>query len=149
MNTETAEKLYEVCYMKVFSYVMTLVGNPDEAMEITQEAFFRAISTDKKFRGESESYTWLCAIAKNVFIDEKRRHARFADEAVPEKPDPGKDIETRLVEKESSKDGNNGEVCSPVRIFWNIAGRDQGKSFVSDCVNEGKLPAACSTVFFD
>ena len=102
MNTETAEKLYEVCYMKVFSYVMTLVGNPDEAMEITQEAFFRAISTDKKFRGESESYTWLCAIAKNVFIDEKRRHARFADEAVPEKPDPGKDIETRLVEKESS-----------------------------------------------
>ena len=47
------------------------------------------------------------------------------------------------------KDGNDGEVRSPVRIFWNIAGRDQGKSFVSDCVNEGKLPAACSTVFFD
>ncbi len=102
MNTETAEKLYEVCYMKVFSYVMTLAGNPDEAMEITQEAFFRAISTEKSFRGESESFTWLCAIAKNIFIDEKRRHARFSDEAIAEKPDPAKDIETKLVEKETS-----------------------------------------------
>ncbi len=102
MNTETAEKLYEVCYMKVFSYVMTLAGNPDEAMEITQEAFFRAISTERSFRGESESFTWLCAIAKNIFIDEKRRHARFSDEAIVEKPDPAKDIETKLVEKETS-----------------------------------------------
>ena len=40
LNTETAEKLYEAFYMKVFSYVMTLAGNQDEAMEITQETFF-------------------------------------------------------------------------------------------------------------
>ena len=102
MNTETAEKLYEVCYMKVFSYVMTLAGNPDEAMEITQEAFFRAISTEKGFRGESESYTWLCAIAKNIFIDEKRRRTKLSDVPLEEKPDPGKDIESRLVDSETS-----------------------------------------------
>ena len=77
MNTETAEKLYEAFYMKVFSYVMTLAGNQDEAMEITQETFFRAISTDKTFRGDSDSYTWLCAIAKNIFIDEKRRESKL------------------------------------------------------------------------
>ena len=67
MDKKTAEKLYEAFYMKVFSYVMTLTNDQDEAMEITQETFFRAISTDKEFRGESKSYTWLCAIAKNLW----------------------------------------------------------------------------------
>ena len=72
MEKNTAEKLYEAFYMKVFSYVMTLTGDRNDAMDITQETFLRAISTSKGFRGESECYTWLCAIAKNIFIDEKR-----------------------------------------------------------------------------
>ena len=102
MNTETAEKLYEAFYMKVFSYVMTLAGNQDEAMEITQETFFRAISTDKTFRGDSDSYTWLCAIAKNIFIDEKRRESKFAEDTQEDKPDTKKDLESKLVDSESS-----------------------------------------------
>ena len=75
MDKKTAEKLYEAFYMKVFSYVMTLARDRNDAEEITQETFFRAISTDKSFRGDSDSYTWLCAIAKNIFIDSKRRYA--------------------------------------------------------------------------
>ena len=66
--------------MKVFSYVMTLAKDRLDAEEITQETFFRAISTDKSFRGDSDSYTWLCAIAKNIFIDSKRRYANQEDE---------------------------------------------------------------------
>ena len=73
MDKNTAEKLYKAFYMKVFSYVMTLAKDRNDAEEITQETFFRAISTEKSFKGESESFTWLCAIAKNIFIDEKRR----------------------------------------------------------------------------
>lgn len=102
MDKDTAEKLYEAFYMKVFSYVMTLTGDREDAMEITQETFFRAISTSKTFRGESESYTWLCAIAKNLFIDEKRRSAKFED-AVPEDlPDTKKSIEKSLLDADTS-----------------------------------------------
>ena len=57
MDKKTAEKLYEAFYMKVFSYVMTLAKDRNDAEEITQETFFRAISTDKSFRGDSDSYT--------------------------------------------------------------------------------------------
>ena len=102
MNTETAEKLYEAFYMKVFSYVMTLAGNQDEAMEITQETFFRAISTEHSFRGESDSYTWLCAIAKNLFIDEKRRHSRFEQVELEEQQDTGKSFEKSLMDSDTS-----------------------------------------------
>lgn len=44
--------------------------------EITQEVFFRAIATEKEFRGESDECTWLCAIAKNLFYDAMRKQSR-------------------------------------------------------------------------
>ena len=101
MDKVTAEKLYDAFYMKVFSYVMTLVGDQNDAMEITQETFFRAITTEKEFRGESESFTWLCAIAKNIFIDEKRRQSRMGEAPVEEQAD-GKSLEKSLMDSETS-----------------------------------------------
>ena len=88
--------------MKVFSYVMTLARDRNDAEEITQETFFRAISTDKSFRGDSDSYTWLCAIAKNIFIDEKRRVSRQDDELSEELPDTNKGIEEKLTDRDQS-----------------------------------------------
>ena len=102
MDKNTAEKLYEAFYMKVFSYVMTLAKDRNNAEEITQETFFRAISTEKSFKGESESFTWLCAIAKNIFIDEKRRSAREDDELSEELPDNDRGIEQKLSDKAMS-----------------------------------------------
>ena len=102
MDKNTAEKLYEAFYMKVFSYVMTLAKDRNDAEEITQEPFFRAISTDKAFKGESESFTWLCAIAKNIFIDEKRRVSRQDDELSEELPDTNKGIEEKLTDRDQS-----------------------------------------------
>ena len=102
MDKKTAEKLYEAFYMKVFSYVMTLAKDRNDAEEITQETFFRAISTDKSFRGDSDSYTWLCAIAKNIFIDSKRRYANQKDEVPEELADENKGIEEKLSDRETS-----------------------------------------------
>ena len=102
MDKNTAEKLYEAFYMKVFSYVMTLTSDREDAKEITQETFFRAISTEHLFRGESDSYTWLCAIAKNLFIDEKRRHSRFEQVELEEQQDTGKSFEKSLMDSDTS-----------------------------------------------
>ena len=102
MDKKTAEKLYEAFYMKVFSYVMTLAKDRNDAEEITQETFFRAISTDKSFRGDSDSYTWLCAIAKNIFIDTKRRYANQDDEVPEEIADENKGIEEKLSDRDTS-----------------------------------------------
>lgn len=102
MDKNTAEKLYEAFYMKVFSYVMTLARDRNDAEEITQETFFRAISTEKTFKGESESFTWLCAIAKNIFIDEKRRVSRQDEELNEELPDTNKEIEEKLTDRDTS-----------------------------------------------
>ena len=101
MEDEWSEKLYEAHFMRVFSYAMTLSGNRTEAEELTQEAFFRAFSRRKDFRGESDEVTWLCAIVKNLFTDEKRRETRWAP--MPEElPDPTKGLEQAAVDKDAS-----------------------------------------------
>ena len=87
--------------MRVFSFVMTLAGDRSQAEEITQETFFRAFSKQSSFRGESDEVTWLCAIAKNLFVDEKRRRSRHGE--LPEDmPDTGKSLEQAAADRDSS-----------------------------------------------
>ena len=101
MTQEKIEKLYETCYMRVFSYAMTLAGERSQAEEITQENFFRVFSKQSEFRGESDEVTWLCAIAKNYWLDEKRRGKRT--EAMPEEmTDLGSGPEQAAVDRDSS-----------------------------------------------
>ena len=77
MDKVTGEKLYNTYYMQVFSFVMSLAGNKDLAEEITQETFYRALTADRAaYREESGEMTWLCAIAKNLLIDETRKNAK-------------------------------------------------------------------------
>ena len=101
MNREENGKLYEAHYMRIFSYVMTLCGDRSTAEEITQETFFRAFSKQSEYRKEADEVTWLCAIAKNLFYDEKRRQRKTAP--IPEEmPDTGKSVEQIAADRDSS-----------------------------------------------
>ena len=102
MDKKTAEKLYDTCYMQVYSYVMTLAKDQHTAAEITQETFFKAMTTSRSFRGESECYSWLCAIAKNLFVDEKRRSSKYTDEPEESLADSGTDLEQSITDSETS-----------------------------------------------
>ncbi len=101
MDREQTEKLYRTHYMRVFSFAMTLAGEKTLAEEITQETFFRAFSKSGEFRKESDEVTWLCAIAKNYFYDERRKQKRT--EPMPEEiADSGKSIEQMASDRDSS-----------------------------------------------
>ncbi len=101
MNSETCERIYNTHYMRVFSYIMTMAGERQLAEEITQETFFRAFSKTAAFRNESDEVTWLCAIAKNCFLDEQRRRGKT--EQMPEElPSAEKSIEQMAADKDSS-----------------------------------------------
>ena len=101
MNNEANEKLYDAYYMRVFSYAMTLTADRHLAEEIAQETFFRAFSRLGSFRGESDEATWLCAIAKNLYADEKRRQSRF-DLMPEEAPAREKAVEQAVAGREDS-----------------------------------------------
>ena len=88
--------------MQVYSYVMTLVKDQHKAQEITQETFFKAITAKQTFRGESECSSWLCAIAKNIFIDSTRKSSRYQDEPDETLADSDTDIEQSIIDSETS-----------------------------------------------
>ena len=101
MAQDRNEKLYEAYYMRVFSYAMTLAKDRSHAEEITQETFFRAFSRKAGFRGDADEATWLCAIAKNLFLDERRRQGK--NEPIPEEiPDGKKSVEQTAVDRDAT-----------------------------------------------
>lgn len=58
------EQLYNTYFMQVYSFVMTLSKNQDISEEITQRTFFRALTTGKKYTGESTQLTCCVQLQK-------------------------------------------------------------------------------------
>jgi len=51
---------------RIFATTYRLLGNYEEARDITQDAFINAYQSLKKFKEESSFYTWLYRIAINL-----------------------------------------------------------------------------------
>ena len=101
MNDQAWEKMYDAYYMRVYSFTMTLCGDQNLAEDVTQETFSRAMSKSASFRNESDEVTWLCAIARNLFLDETRRQTRT--EQMPEEiPSKEKTPEQLTMDRDSS-----------------------------------------------
>lgn len=64
---------------KIVSLVLRYVKDPDDAMDVAQEAFIKAYRALPKFRGDSAFYTWIYRIAintaKNHLVAKNRRPA--------------------------------------------------------------------------
>ena len=61
-----------------------LVGNPESARDLVQEAFYRAFRAIGDFRGESAMSTWLCGIARNVALNHIRSQKYVSDAPLPD-----------------------------------------------------------------
>ena len=61
---------------RLFNAVLRLVGDYEEARELTQDAFTRGLEKLDTFRGDAAPYTWLCRIAVNLAISQLRKVQR-------------------------------------------------------------------------
>ena len=61
---------------RLYNAVLRLVGDRDEALELTQEAFTRGLIKIDSFRGDASPYTWLFRIAVNLAISQLRKVQR-------------------------------------------------------------------------
>lgn len=67
------EKMCNLHYKYVKSYALSLCLNEALAEDITQETFYNAIKKIETFKNDCKIETWLCSIAKNVFLNLKRK----------------------------------------------------------------------------
>lgn len=81
------QRLYEDHVGRVYALCLRLTGDPEEAMEHTQDAFVRAWGNLRSFRGEAAFSTWLHRLAVNVVLTDRRsagRRERRIDAAAAE-----------------------------------------------------------------
>jgi len=57
----------------VYSIAMSLLHDPDEAADLTQDAFIRMLRALGSYRGETKLTTWLYRLVVNLGIDRLRR----------------------------------------------------------------------------
>lgn len=95
------EEIYQMYSRKVFLFLMSKTNNEDLAEELTQETFFQAVQCIDRFQGNSSILTWLCGIAKNVWLKElrKRREILPINDDIPEIADQ-KEITVQWEQKE-------------------------------------------------
>ncbi|MBI4577873.1 MAG: sigma-70 family RNA polymerase sigma factor [Planctomycetes bacterium] len=66
---------------RVYRVIYRLVGDADEAMDLTQEAMLRVHRSLDQWDHRAAFFTWLYRLAVNLAIDHHRRRSR--DRAVP------------------------------------------------------------------
>jgi RNA polymerase sigma-70 factor (ECF subfamily) len=63
----------------VYSIAMSLMHNPADAADMTQEAFIRLMRSLGTYRGETKFTTWLYRLVTNICLDGLRRRGRAID----------------------------------------------------------------------
>ncbi len=103
-NCATFDALVVAYEKKIFNVIYRIIGDNDEAADLTQETFISAYRAFDRFRGDSKVYTWLYQIAINhcrnrlrqrgrtrmlqiESLDQRREWENSADETPREIPD--------------------------------------------------------------
>lgn len=71
---QSLEDIYKMYSKKIFLFLLSKTNNEHLAEELTQETFFQAVQCIDRFTGNSSILTWLCGIAKNVWLKYLRKH---------------------------------------------------------------------------
>lgn len=58
---------------RLYYLALRMVGNHDDALDISQDAFVKAYEGLEKFHGDSSLYTWLYRIVVNLSINHRRK----------------------------------------------------------------------------
>jgi RNA polymerase sigma-70 factor, ECF subfamily len=73
---------------RIFLQIYRIVGNVDDAQDLTQEAFIKALQRQEQIKDPQKAAHWLSRIASNTAIDFLRRHSRFTFCEMEEVSDP-------------------------------------------------------------
>ncbi|MDR2686959.1 MAG: RNA polymerase sigma factor [Oscillospiraceae bacterium] len=69
------EAIYAQYFARVYRYALWLTGSGGAAEELTAETFFKALKKIDGFGG-GNMQAWLCQIAKNHWVNQRRRKGR-------------------------------------------------------------------------
>lgn len=99
-------ELVEKYQRKVYTVALGLVKNPEDAMDISQDAFIKVHRYLGNFQGTSSFYTWLYRIVVNLCIDHLRKSGKHTSADFDERIAPNPDVADADELLPSRTDGN-------------------------------------------
>lgn len=84
----------------IFNLAFRLCSNTEDADDLTQDTFLKALENYEQFRGEANIRTWLSRITINKFLDSKRKDRPHESINLGMIPCSGGDPERIIVRKE-------------------------------------------------
>jgi len=79
MTVESLEQLYRDRYPRFLRVALAIVGSREEAADVVQEAFARAIRHRDEFRGDGSLEAWIWSTVINTGRTERKKRGRQAE----------------------------------------------------------------------
>jgi RNA polymerase sigma-70 factor (ECF subfamily) len=96
-------EVYDMYFRDVYRYALALTRNEAMAEEITQETFFKALSSLEQFDGRCKISVWLCQIAKNTYLSMCRKEKYLAGDADGIKIEADQNLEEQYANRETAR----------------------------------------------
>lgn len=103
-DAQAFEALVRATERQVYSLVVRIVGNRDDAADVSQDVYVKVWRAIRNYRGDSAFTTWLHRVATNAAIEHLRKRGRLAEPVEPERiaelERPGETLEAVVEQSE-------------------------------------------------
>jgi RNA polymerase sigma factor (sigma-70 family) len=79
-------ELCELSYTRVAKAAYLILGDPQEALDVAQETFSRALERWPEVRSMENPQGWLYRVAVNLSLSTRRRAVRWVKGRIPDRP---------------------------------------------------------------
>ena len=108
----------EATEKQLYGWTFQQLKHPEDAHDVTQEAFLRFYTSEKGFQTEAHARNWLYRVAANLIADrgrERRRHPRLSldrlkETSAVEIPDPAGEEPINLLERAEEDQARAGRL---------------------------------------
>ena len=101
-DVDAFEELVKAYETKVFNLALQMLGNKQDAQDVSQDAFIKAYKSLSSFRGDGQFWSWLNRIVSNMCLDFLRKRKRFAPASLTAEDDDGDEVQMDLPDTRMS-----------------------------------------------
>ena len=69
-------KLYYASYKQLYGFLLSLTKNKEDAEDLLQDTYIKIRNGSQLYKKQGTPMTWMCAIAKNQYLDFVRKYGK-------------------------------------------------------------------------